>query len=446
MNILLIALILAIFGFISIKKIEWGLYLIVLLLPAYLIRFNIGFIPFTLLEGMIIILVFAWIAKEIKNKTFLKSLKYIARCKFFLPTVLFFIAATVSVYISPDFLAASGIWKAYFLEPMLISAILYNEIKDKKQIKLIIWALSVSALVVSLVAIFQYVLDINIPDSYNFPDTKRATSIYGYPAAVGLFLGPILSLFVAILILKGKKVFKNSGKSEKLILNLDNIIKKDSESIYYKENWIILLIIIVLTTAIVLSKTEGAIIGVLAAAFFIFMFTKWRWHVLFGSLSGFILVLLIPQAREYFITLITFQDVSGDVRLVLWEGTWRLIKDNPIFGSGLAGFPVLYEKYKEAKHVELSLYPHNVIFNFWAETGILGLLSFIWIVVLYFWSGFKIFVKKLDFYSPISLALISVMVSILVYGLVDVPYFKNDLSCLFWIFIVIMASIKNINK
>lgn len=185
-----------------------------------------------------------------------------------------------------------------------------------------------------------------------------------------------------------------------------------------------------------MAKTEGAVISVLVATFFILMFTKYRKFIIISTLIIILLIFLIPQTRDYIVTLITFKDVSGDVRIALWQGTLRLIKNHPIFGAGLAGFPELYKQYKEAKHVEISLYPHNIFLNFWVETGILGLISLIWIIVNYFREGFRKYSLRTKHYS---LILLAVMICILVYGLVDAPYFKNDLSCLFWIWIGLMV-------
>ncbi len=38
------------------------------------------------------------------------------------------------------------------------------------------------------------------------------------------------------------------------------------------------------------------------------------------------------------------------------------------------------------------------------------------------------------------------MTALIAYGLVEVPYFKNDLACLFWIFFALMASAKLANQ
>jgi len=409
MSLILITILLIIFAIISLKNLAWSLYLIIFLLPTYLIHFQIFSIPLTFLEGMILVLFLVWVIKEIRAKNLFKLIKNLPQCKFFIPIILLIFASTISIFISFNFNAAAGIWKAYFIEPLLLFLVFINTIKSEKQINKVIWSLSLSAFIVSAIAILQYLTNFAIPTSYNLPNIKRATSIYDYPSAVGLYIAPILTLLMGYFILK----YKNISSKIKLIL---------------------VSTITILTLSLLFAKTEGAIIALLIATFFILMFTKWKWWTLFNAIGFGLFLLIIPQTKDYIITLLTFQDVSGDVRLTLWQGTLRLIKNHPIFGAGLAGFPYLYEQYKEAKHVEISLYPHNIFLNFWVETGILGLIAFIWIIINYFKEGFKNLNYKL-LTTNYSLILIAVMICFLIYGLVDAPYFKNDLSCLFWIWI-----------
>ncbi len=423
MSLMLIIILLIVFTIISFKKTSLGLYLISFLLPTYLIRFNIGPIPFTFLEGMILILFLIWIIKEIRNKNLLKIIKELPQNKFFIPIILLLIASTISIFVAPGQRAALGIWKAYFIEPLFLFLVIIHTIKTRKQIKLIFYSLGFSASIIALIAIIQYLLGYNIPEAYNLPNIKRATSIYQFPSALGLFSAPILTLYIGMVI-------------EKLRIKDYKLRIMNRKILFY------LTVIIFLAIAIILAKTEGAVIAVSAATFFMLMFTKYRKHVVIGSLIIILLLFLIPQTQNYLITLLTFRDVSGDVRIALWQGTLRLIKNHPIFGAGLAGFPTLYEKYKEAKHVELLQYPHNIFLNFWVETGLLGLISLIWLVINYFREGFKKIDYKLQT-TNYSLILIAIMISVLVYGLVDAPYFKNDLTCLFWIWIGLLVVIKN---
>jgi O-antigen ligase len=116
----------------------------------------------------------------------------------------------------------------------------------------------------------------------------------------------------------------------------------------------------------------------------------------------------------------------------MWGETWQMLKDRPILGAGLAGYQQVVEPYHDKEYIEIYLYPHNVILNFWSEVGILGLLAFLGIVIWFYNKGFKI-------RDNLSAMLMAGMLVILVHGLVDVPYFKNDLAILFWILVGGMA-------
>ncbi|MFH2105090.1 MAG: O-antigen ligase family protein, partial [Parcubacteria group bacterium] len=348
------------------KPIFWGILLVIASLPAYLIRFQLAGMPGTLLEGMILVLLLVFLVKQVAQKKLGRAVKKSLRCKFAFPALLLLVAATIAVFVAPDRIAALGLWKAYFVEPILLLFVFINVIKTRKQFKQVVIALTASATFIALTAVVQYFTGWGIPESYDLAGARRATSFYGYPAAVGLFIAPILSLVVAFVISNGKKVAAN-----------------------YKIWLPAGLAVCAMTLALVFAKTEGAWLGVLAATFFALLFTKYRLKIIVLSLIAVIILLAIPVTREYIVTLATFQDVSGEVRLVLWQGTARLLADNPIFGAGLAGFPQLYEKYKEARHVELSLYPHNIFLNFWVETGVLGLIALVLIIFQYFKQGIK---------------------------------------------------------
>jgi uncharacterized membrane protein YhaH (DUF805 family) len=71
--------------------------------------------------------------------------------------------------------------------------------------------------------------------------------------------------------------------------------------------------------------------------------------------------------------------------------------------------------------------------------GLLGLLSFIWLGLAFFWQNLKIVFKKTADLAKeqkwLNIVLIFVMAEIVIHGLVDAPYFKNDLAVLFWIII-----------
>jgi O-antigen ligase len=90
---------------------------------------------------------------------------------------------------------------------------------------------------------------------------------------------------------------------------------------------------------------------------------------------------------------------------------------------------------------EIYMYPHNIFLNFWSELGLLGALLFSWIIAKFLWQSSTLYLKEKNF---LALGLCGAMLVILIHGLVDVPYFKNDLSVLFWILIALLGSL-NLN-
>ena len=120
-----IALIVAtiLFGAIAWRDVRHGVYLIAATLPAYLLRFSVGPIPMTFLEAMILVVVAVWVART------RPSLLAIMPKGWILPTGLLLLAATIGILVAPDRLSALGIWKAFYLEPMMLFAVIVDLIR-----------------------------------------------------------------------------------------------------------------------------------------------------------------------------------------------------------------------------------------------------------------------------------------------------------------------------
>jgi O-antigen ligase len=397
------------FAFIVWRETDWALFIIIVLLPTYLIRFTNEIFPFTLLEAMILLLFIIWLIKTVKNKN-----KIIWPNQWLVAA--FLLAAVLSTIFSPDIKSALGLLKAYFFEPVLFYLVFVNVIKEKKQLKMLSWALGILVAWLSIYGIVQYFSGIGIPDPWFEPATRRIVSVYDYPNALGLIIAPIIALFIGLM---ARVKFFTA-----------------------RTFWWGVLIILLGFFSLLASVSQGAWLGLgLAMVFLSFFLFPWK-KVLLTWLAIIILVLSVPQTRDYVMPLVTFSDVSGDVRKVMWEGTYNLLKARPILGSGLAGFPHYYEQYRLIKHTEFLLYPHNVILNFWVELGLFGLIVFIWLMVRFFRSGYQLLkTKNVEFNWAI--ALMTAVICLIGHGLVDVPYFKNDLAVLFWLLIGMMTIVFN---
>ena len=233
-----------------------ALYLIAGLLPTYGIRFQIYNIPMTWLEVMILLL---FVAVVIKKEFDFKKIK---EDYFFWPIVAVLIFATISIITSPVLIPAFNAWKSYFVEPILYYWLLISLIKERRQIEGVFWALGVSVIYLSLVGIWQKFSVWRMPVEFLKADgsVDRIVSVYSYPNALGLYLGPIIVLFLGFLFYKNQ---------DSLLLYLSNI----------KRFWFKLMVVILGFTAIVLAKSEGAVLAVLVCGWLLFFVNKkTRWQ------------------------------------------------------------------------------------------------------------------------------------------------------------------------
>jgi len=382
------------------------LFLTILLAPLYVVRFNVGPYSSTLLEVLVGLTVAAWVLGKFKNRDF-----KLPASSFQLPITLFLLAAVVSVIVSPDKRGALGILKAYFVEPLLIYLVIKNVVKSKKDWWLVFSALALSGLWVALLAVFQ-----GLTGWLTFAPHEaalgRAHAIYNTANAVGLYLGPIILLLLGVF---GRfREFRGFGAFG----------------------------IALMVAAIVLSKSAGAMVGLVVSLGVLGVVralgTKWL-NCYVAKLLG--LTVLVAGIWFFFnISNFTPKNVDPYVRkstdtlqfrLCLWEGARNLLLDRPVFGAGLSGFKELYSTAYFTCDVESLEYPHNWVLNFWAETGILGLLGFLGILGLYFER-----VKRVEKVKRgLGVAFAAAMLYWLVHGLVDVPYFKNDLSLEFFVIV-----------
>src|SRR3989339_754873 len=404
MPLLLVCLLTTIFFFLTWKNLHTGILLIAFFLPTYLLRFTLLGIPLTILEMMIGIVFLVWLISQ-KNKTVFLTDLLGQHLSWSIGIGLFLLAATIGVIVAPDRLVALGLWKAYFIEPFLLFLVLMSTLKTKQDVQKIIIVLGCGALFVSVFAIVQYIFQIGIPLPWDVE--RRVTSLFPYPNAVGLYLGPIVILGSFALYKAIKEKQKNLIFFWSLTLPLSLLALFFAQS---EATWGAVALTVFLSSLCVRSLRHITIP-------FVVMIT--------------LMVLFIPALREPIKEKITLQDYSGQVRITQWEETVPLLKDHFFFGVGLGGYPTALEPYHTHDSIEIFQYPHNIILNFWVETGLLGLFALAWIVILIAkeWVA-RVRLHKKDFL--LSTACFAVFIEMTIHGLVDVPYFKNDLAVLTW--------------
>jgi hypothetical protein len=196
--------------------------------------------------------------------------------------------------------------------------------------------------------------------------------------------------------------------------------------------------------AIYLTYSRGAwLVGLPAALLFVLLIPQ-----LGGSRRGrrtalliaagvlsFGLLALLPVARTArFASLAQLGGGTSFLRVVLWEGTLRMIAAHPLTGVGLGNFAVQYPHYMlpAAWREPLVFHPHNILLDFWAVLGVPGLAALVWLQVAFWRSGLSVYKRLAEPASrALMLGLMGSMVNFLAHGLVDTAYFLTDLALVF---------------
>lgn len=76
-------------------------------------------------------------------------------------------------------------------------------------------------------------------------------------------------------------------------------------------------------------------------------------------------------------------DASFYIRWEWWRSAWAMFRDFPLFGSGAGTFVYLLERYQTFRYPIINICPENEYLHLLQETGIVGALLAVWIVVGY---------------------------------------------------------------
>ena len=380
------------------------------LLPAYLVRFALPLpgtglaLPTTFLELMFAGLFAAWFFTDgLKKKD-----AWRATSRWALPLALFCLGATLGVFVSPDLRAAVGVWRAYFLEPALFFLLFVDVIRTRRDRLFVLGGLGACLAIIGVTAVFQKVTGYGIPDPWQAAAARRVTAFFGYPNAIGLFAAPVSALMAAW----AADLLRRPGPRRLL-----GLLPAAAAALGL--------------LAALFAVSKGSLVGAAVGLALIGLLAKpLRAATLGLVIAGCLIVSLVGPVTHYFGSLVSLRDDSGSVRAIVWQESWDMLADHPVFGAGLAGYQPTLAPYHQAKYIEVFMYPHDIFLNFWSETGLIGLAGLIWLLIVFFRVAELLRRRLPDDWLPA--ALIGAMAAVLVHGLVDVPYFKNDLAMLFW--------------
>ncbi len=387
---------------VALYKIEWGIWAFVFIIPGYALRVPFGFYGMELTISMVEIaalLLFPILLTRIK-------IKNISFDKLLLISITLFVGGLLlSLSQSNDILKSFGVIRGWVVVPIIFAALLYlSKINFSKTL---VSAFVFSGIFVALVSPFW-------EGAFG---GGRIEGFYESPNYLAMYLAPLLPLIAWYI----HRNWSNSVFRYALLGGMG-----------------------VVFITVLFSFSRGAWMGLLAGGILatIIFCSSWirkNWGiVLFGSslfCASLAVLLLFTNFSGYLLN--AFYSRSG-----IWEAALTMLSHSPLLGVGAGMFQTAFTVQKHfVLHpvpVEVALHPHNIFLATWLYGGVMGLLGFLGIL---FWTGKNLYIKikaKGGPGPPFAAFLAVSFVIILVHGLVDTTYWKNDLAFMWWMLVILL--------
>jgi O-antigen ligase len=205
--------------------------------------------------------------------------------------------------------------------------------------------------------------------------------------------------------------------------------------LYVKKRYlkiIISFLIAILFYNLFLTASRAGCLGLFAAVIFFSMFYPAKYNKKF-LVYIFLLLFTIFVSTPKGADLIWGFILRGDAgRFKIWEISFKMFYESPFIGQGIG----LFMKKMKSYGFE-SLYAHNCYIQILAETGLLGLGSFLFFLSCIFRHALKAFKRSADM---VFLGLLSGLFAFLVHSFFDTQLYSLRLATLFWVLLGLISA------
>lgn len=248
-------------------------------------------------------------------------------------------------------------WKNYMVMPLIL-VLVAATVRDTRQMKILVLLMCVAALVLNR----GFWDTISGRDFSNFSHDLRDEGAMGYAGVNGLaaFEAQIATFLLALAAFERKRLFRLGYISLAIFSGM----------------------------CLMYSLSRGGYLAFLVGCLFLGLVKQRKLLVL---LAVFLCAWssLVPGAVQQRV-LMTYDEKTGEldhsaeVRVDLWEEAMSIFDSNPIIGVG-------FYTYAYSQHISQYKDTHDIFVKVLLETGIVGLMIFLWLLAKTFGTGYKLF-------------------------------------------------------
>jgi len=381
---------------------RWALALTAAAMFTYVWRFKVGPLPTNVLELLVLATIALYVAGRFQVGGWRPQ-----RTGLEIPTTLLLLAGLVAIAVSTNHIGALGFYRAYFIEPVLIFYVAIDLLRAPQHFRVVLLAFAAGSTLFAILNLGAWA--IALLSHQTIATANAPEALYTSPNSVAIFLEAPFAIAAGFALYADDR----------------------------RQRWTAAACLVFLLAALLLTLSRAAWLT-LATLVLVAVITmpnlRVKLALLGGALAGGFAVAQIPYVHQRLARQLDFgfKDNTFEGRVQIWRDTLRMLRDRPIFGTGLRGYEQVMTSYMTGNRLP-ELYPHNMFLAMWAELGLLGLVAFIALLAMLLWRGWRGFYRAHGFARPLLWGTSAAFVAIAVHGMFDTPYFNNDISLEFWI-------------
>ena len=322
-----------------------------------------------------------------------------------LPFLLFIATGLLSIVNSPYlYISLRGAFK--IIKYAALYLMIIETVDTKKRFKNYIMLTMATSLIIGIDGLVQYFFGIDFIRHFDLQG-GRVRAAFGNINGFGGYLIIVFSLAVSVLAWAAKGIRQKTAAG---------------------------LLVGLLGTCVALTYSRGSYAGSIIAVVLQGCFKVKKILPIFVVIALLGAVFLPKNVFMRAKSIFLLQQSTYNERMDVWKGTLKMAKEHPIIGSGINTFFREYPKYRIDQR-EGSGHAHNCYLQILAETGILGLMAFLYLLASFFTSVMAFILKNrnnFDFYTGAVLGLLAGASGFLMQSFVDTDLYSLPLAVLFW--------------
>lgn len=343
------------------------------------------------------------------------------KTKISMPIIIYFIIMIVSTFTSMNFMGSVRDL-AIHMGGLCFLLVMYSTVDSKDSFNKIMTTIVFSATLLALHGLYQYIIGVDVDPAWvdveSSPDIRtRVYSVFMNPNVFAEYLVMVIPISVG-LFWYNKKPFKKV-----LFLGTTGIM----------------------VLSLLLTQSRGGWLGFAFSALVFILLVDRRLLLLAVPVAVGGIFFLPSSILNRIMSIFNLADSSNDYRFRMWNIAIQMIKDNFAVGVGLGHQP-FKDIFGTHSRTLNTYHAHNSFLQIFAELGIVGIATFIFLLFMVFKYGVLKLTKTEDkYFRYVGAGVMAGLAGVFMHGFFETVLYIPKIILMFWIMVTFIITLAKIS-